>query len=401
MIPAAFILLDHLPVNPNGKVDRHKLPPPEFEHEEKLNRIEEPNDALERQLIYIWETTLGYRPVGIQDNFFDLGGHSLMAARLFTQIEQQLGVHLPLATLFQSPTVAELAQVIRQAEESKGWATLIPIRARGSKMPFFCVHNFGGEVINFSELASHLGEDQPFYGLQAQGIDGVKPPHSTIPEMATHYIEAIRGVQAHGPYYLGGYCFGGVVAYEMARQLDEQGERVALVALMDSAPPRRHLGIQASRPAHRIQNFLRNLPPWIYEFLRSGEVEIVLRRKLRLAGKKIAGTLGRPVEITPWDIIGDAVRTESLPHRQLMDVHLRALWNYATPPYSGKVTLFRIRRMPLFRAIEADFGWGQFAQGGVQVQVVPGAHYNILEEPYVKGLALKLTESLEQARQVV
>jgi amino acid adenylation domain-containing protein len=397
MIPAAFIFLEALPLNPNGKVDRKRLPLPEPERPSKKDEKEMPRDALERQLVYIWENALGVRPVGIQDNFFDLGGHSLLAARVFTQIEQLLGTRLPLATLFQAPTVAELADILRHAPDSKGWATLVPIQPQGSLPPFFCVHNFGGEVVNYAELSNRLGKDQPFYGLQAQGIDGVNPPHTTLPEMAAHYIEAMRTVQPNGPYYLGGYCFGGVVAYEMACQLHQQGEKVGLVALMDSSPPRRNLPPHLSQRQHRIGNFLRNLPAWLVEFLRSGEILIVLRRKLRISRKRLEARLGRGVEITPFDIIGDAVRTDSLPHKQLMDIHMRALWGYQVPDYPGRVTLFRIGRMPLFRAIEYDFGWSLFATGGVDVQIVPGAHYNILEEPHVPALAQKLAQSLAQA----
>jgi thioesterase domain-containing protein len=216
--------------------------------------------------------------------------------------------------------------------------------------------------------------------------------------MAAFYIEQIRSVQPQGPYYLGGYCFGGVVAYEMACQLFQQGQEVALLALMDSSPPRRHLPPQMRSGAHRVGNFLRNLPQWIADFLRSGEVWLVIRRKLRLSGKQLAKKLGRQAEITPFDIIGDAVRTESLPHKQLMDLHMRALWDYHTPQYPGRVTLFRIGRMPLFRAVEYDFGWSLFARGGVDVQIVPGAHYNILEEPHVRLLAQKLAESLERSQ---
>ena len=293
--------------------------------------------------------------------------------------------------------MAELAEVLSSAPDRHGWATVVAIQPKGSQPPFFCVHNFGGEVVNFAELSEHLGDDQPFYGLQAQGIDGVHPPHTTIPEMAAFYLEALRKIQPVGPYAIGGYCFGGVVAYEMACQLVGQGEQVALVALMDSGPPRRHLPRQGRAGLHRLQNFLRNLPAWLVDYLRSGEVMLVIRRKIRLSGKRLAGRLGRPAEITPWDVIGDAIRTESLPHKQLMDVHLRALWNYHTPQYPGRVTLFRINRMPLFRAVEVDFGWSLFARGGVDVRIVPGAHYNILEEPHVQALAQKLAESLRQS----
>lgn len=396
MIPSAFVFISEIPLTVNGKLDRKRLPLPEMDDGPKRNVSDIPQNALQRQLAYIWETSLGVRNIGIHDNFFDLGGHSLLAARVFSLIEQLLGLHLPLATLFQSPTIADLAKALEQAPDPRGWAILVPIQTRGSKPPFFCVHNFGGEVVNYAALSENLGKDYPFYGLQAQGIDGVQSPHSSLEEMAAIYIKEIRSVQDQGPYYLGGYCFGGVVAYEMACQLHQQGQQVALLALIDSSPPRRHLPPEIRTKSHRMLNFLRNLPIWIYDFLRSGEVGLVIRRKLRLAGKQVAGRLGRQTEITPFDIIGDAIRTESLPHKQLMDIHMRALWNYRTPQYPGRATLFRISRMPLFRAIDYDFGWGPFVTGGVDVQIVPGAHYNILEEPYVRALAQKLAEHLKE-----
>jgi pimeloyl-ACP methyl ester carboxylesterase len=179
----------------------------------------------------------------VKDDFFNLGGDSLSAVRLMLEIEQHFGQKLSLATLFPSSTIEHLASILRQATGSRLSSPLVAIQPSGAKPPFFCVHPIGGNVLCYLDLARHLGEDQPFYGLQASGIDGEGEPKSRIEGMAGYYIEAIREIQPQGPYLLGGWSFGGVVAFEMAQQLHSSGEQVALLALIDSSA--RHHNSQA------------------------------------------------------------------------------------------------------------------------------------------------------------
>ena len=239
MIPSAFVSVESLPLTPNGKVDRNALPAPDYTRLEQQEALVAPRDGLELQLRQIWEQVLGVRPIGIRDNFFDLGGHSLLAVRLFAQVEKVTGKRLPVAALFHAPTIEQQARLMSRQEWSAQWKSLVAIQPAGSKPPFFCVHAHDGGVLFWRDLARHLGSDQPFYALQAQGLDGRQPPHDRIDEMAAHYIKEIRALQPEGPYFIGGHCIGGLIAFEMAQQLHAQGERMGLLALFDSYAPRR------------------------------------------------------------------------------------------------------------------------------------------------------------------
>ncbi len=239
MVPSAFVVLDILPLTPNGKVDRRALPAPDASNLNLATEIVAPRNQVERQLAEIWQQILGIQTISIKDNFFDLGGHSLLAIKLFWQIEQTFGKNLPLATLFQSGTIEELSKIIcpEGSVLASNWTSLVAIQPQGSKPPFFCIHGLGGEVLCFRELAMYLGSDQPFYGLQPQGLDGKQPFLTRVEDMAAHYIREIQNVQPQGPYFLGGYSFGGIIAFEMAHQLHSQGQKVALLAMLDSSIP--------------------------------------------------------------------------------------------------------------------------------------------------------------------
>jgi amino acid adenylation domain-containing protein len=405
MIPSAFLVMDAMPLTPSGKVDRLALA---ASADFSVGRLQTragyapPHDKIEQQLCQIWEAVLGIDQVGIEDDFFELGGHSLLAIRLFTRIERELGQRLPLSTLFEAPTVARLAEYLRRTGPGADWSPLVVIQEHGSQPPFFCVHNFGGEVINLNDLAQALGADQPFIGLQAQGLDGRVEPHATIPEMAACYVQAIRSRQPAGPYYLGGFCFGGVVAYEMACQLQAQGEQVALLALFDAYAPAR---VRHGRLVGRLQRtvtFFKNLPFWWRDFLEldEGERRVVVKRRFTRIGKATLRLLGRQAQMTPRDLIGDHAHVEEAPAhvQRLMELHMLALLNYAPPEYAGRVTLFRTQRIPLFTYVSPDTGWGSIVHQGVEIVITPGAHQNILRPPYVQELAKRLSQSLQQAR---
>ncbi|MFP2934767.1 phosphopantetheine-binding protein, partial [Pyxidicoccus sp. 3LG] len=205
MVPAAFVSLTALPLNANGKVDRKALPAPQA-LEAPTAAYVAPRDALELLLARTWESVLGVQSVGVRSNFFELGGHSLLAVRLMAAVRQTTGRQLPLATLFQAPTVEQLALRLRR-EDSGVWSPLVPfgLASTGSNAPFFCVHPVGGNVLAYAELARLLGPDQPFYGLEARGLDGTSAPLGTVEEMATEYVKALRTVQPSGPYFLGGW----------------------------------------------------------------------------------------------------------------------------------------------------------------------------------------------------
>jgi amino acid adenylation domain-containing protein len=239
MLPSVFVTLKSMPLTPNGKVDRRALPAPDQAELASKGVFSAPKDAVESRLVQIWESVLGIRPIGITDNYFELGGHSLVAVRLMKRIEEAFGKTLPIATLLQAPTIEQLAALLRQKGGVPAWSCLVPIQTAGSKPPFFCIHGANGAVVRFHSLSKYLGADQPFYGLQASGLEAGQPCHTRAEDMASGYLQQIRKVQPEGPYLLGGYSFGGAIAYEMARQLAVQGQEHTTVVLFDTNFPGR------------------------------------------------------------------------------------------------------------------------------------------------------------------
>jgi len=236
MVPSYFIFLEQFPLTANKKVDRGALPPPDFEHNSGGSGYEQPRNGMEVQLTALWQQVLEVQEIGVHDNFFDLGGNSLKAAQLFFQLETVFGKQLPLATLFQAPTIAELAEVLTRAHWEPPWQSLVAIRPGGTGTPLFTVPGVGGNVLVFANIARLLGSEQPIYGLQARGLDGKELPFISVPEMAQHYVEQIKKIQPEGTYLIVGVCTGGLIAYEMGQQLAAQG-RPATVFMMDTWHP--------------------------------------------------------------------------------------------------------------------------------------------------------------------
>lgn len=368
MVPSAFVLLEAMPKTPNGKVDRRGMPAPKPADFAAANEYVAPTDDLEKQLIKIWATVLGKDAIGIRDNFFDLGGHSLLAARLMHRIEQTLGQRLPLAALLQAPTVEQLAAQLRQEGWSASWSSLVAIQPEGSRPPFFCVHGVGGNVLGFRDLARHIGNDQPFYALQPQGLDGKRPCLTSVAEMAERYIREIRRVQPEGPYRIGGYSFGGLVAYEMAQQLRTQEQEISLLALFDTYP-----GKMESR-ASQMRN-LSKLP------LKEAVTFIVKK------GSFVLMTLQKRLEL------------RMLPRalRNVRQACARAAAGYDVQPYDGQVTLFRVKEKSAGSLDDPYAIWWRVAAGGVDLREISGDHLSLLKEPQVRLLAEELNSALEHS----
>ncbi|MBK8552596.1 MAG: amino acid adenylation domain-containing protein [Ignavibacteria bacterium] len=237
MIPSDYIKLDEMPLTATGKINHRELPSPDFIRINESSNYEEPKDSLELQLTKIWEKVLGISPIGIKDNFFNLGGNSLLALRLFGYIEKLTGKRLALSILFDSPTIEELALILKNEGWTPPWKSLVPVKSGGSKLPFFCVPPAGGTALHFQNLVGYISDDQPMYVLESIGLDGQEPPHTNLEEMAAHYIKEIQTLQPDGPYLLGGRCFGGRVVFEMAQQFVKLGQKVALLAIFDTWPP--------------------------------------------------------------------------------------------------------------------------------------------------------------------
>ena len=235
MLPSVFVALDEFPINRNGKIDRTSLPAPDHERTDMSGAYVKPRDPLEYQLVQIWEELFDIRPIGIRDNFFDLGGHSLLSVRMMDRIEQVIGKKLPLATLFSGATIENLAKVLLKQESESGRSPLIQVQAGGTKKPFFYLHgDFNGGGLYCLSLARHLGSDQPFYALQPHGLDDQSIPE-TIEAMAEYHLKTLRNFQPEGPYLLGGHCNGGLIAFEMARRLEAAGAKVELLVMICAA----------------------------------------------------------------------------------------------------------------------------------------------------------------------
>jgi thioesterase domain-containing protein/acyl carrier protein len=351
-----------------------------------------PRDELELQLTKVWEKVLGHRPVSVTDNFFDLGGQSLLAVRLFAQIEKIVGKKLPIATLFQAPTIEQLADIIRQQEWSVSWKSLVAIQPGGWRPPFFCVHAHDGGVLFWRDLARHMRSDQPFYAFQARGLDGSEPPLNRIEELAAHYIKEMRTLQPDGPYFIGGHCLGGLIAFEMAQQLHADDERVALLALFDCYAPRRPKSAGSFRVnlyAYKILRILELIKVYVGNFM-------LLERRERLPYMR--ATSNRALYklymwCFPWV---SAARTR----KAILRAGSVAARKYGPKTYLGRVTLFRASQLPAGSSRDSQMGWESLTAGGLEVHIIPGYFGQIIREPRVRLLARQFTACLLKEQQM-
>ena len=366
MVPSAFVALDAMPMTPNGKINRRGLPEPEFDVPSSETAVA--SDALQWQLTRIWQEVLEKKQIGIRDNFFELGGHSLVAARLMHRIGQEIGKTLPLAMLFESPTIEQLATALGQDGWSRYWSSLVPIQPTGSHPPFFCVHGVGGNVIGLRELGQCMAPDYPFYGLQSQGLDGTRPCHKTIEEMALHYIHEIRNVQPIGPYFLGGFSFGGLVAYEMAQQLRAGGEDVGLLVLFDTYPgnltaeDNSFLGLLIHL---KWRNLFRDLPK---------VVEKRIRRRMKWWRRRVQPAL--------WDVRNSNTAAHN---------------SYVLRPYEGRTSLLRAGKKSLRGSKDPHAAWNDLI-ANLEIHEIPGDHFDILVQPHVNRLAECLKSCVDRSR---
>jgi phthiocerol/phenolphthiocerol synthesis type-I polyketide synthase E len=349
-------------------------------------------DAAGGKLLRIWQQQLGVEDITPDQNFFDLGGDSSLAVRMFAEVEKIFGIKLPLATLYDAPTVAELARVIDGEVASVGWSPLVEIQPLGSRPPLFCMHGAGGTVLMYRDLSRRLGKDQPFYGLQAQGLDGSCAPLTTIEEMAAVYVKEIKKVQPSGPYFVSGYCMGGTIAYEVAQQLHQQGETVAVLGLFDTMNWHEiplNLWSKACYWGQRILFHAGSF--WGLDFAGKKKffqekVEI-LKDRIPVWQGTLQGMFGKP-------------RTAALSTPGLLahiwGVNDRASWNYVPKPFAGVITDIRPEKQYwIFDRLE--YKWKQLAQGRENVIILPVNPATMLVEPFVEHLAAAVRRAMDSA----
>jgi amino acid adenylation domain-containing protein len=371
MIPASFVFLDAFPLNTNGKLNRRALPNPKMSSNGSAST--EPADQIEERLRDIFRSVLGVSTVGVNDDFFDVGGHSLTAAHLFREINICFNLDLPLATLFHAPTVRRLAQLIRDTEVEKMSAPIVRIQPNGSRGSIYGIGAVDGEVIVFRGLALELGLDQPLYGLQPFRLLG---PLATVERLAAAYIEELRKTGETEPFCLLGYSFGGLVAVEMARQLQSKGVAPPLVLLIDTAYPAGCRANEAWSERFERYRFL-----WKQVVRGRGVSHFVERVKYGFAqlAHQASSTSGIPLPNSANDV---------------SSLQLLASESYRIKSYGGRVHLFRAETQIEFLAGGEDLGWSGVLSDLV-VEAVPGDHGTINTGTNLKILARKLKKCLQ------
>jgi thioesterase domain-containing protein/acyl carrier protein len=398
MVPSAIVVLEELPLTPNGKIDRKTLLELRVERSAESSYIA-PRTAVEQRLVAIWEDELDITPIGVGDDFFDLGVTSIVAARVFARLERELATEMPLGALFQAPTIERLALLVEnRAQPGDGrWTSLVPIQPNGSRPSLFCVHGGAGTILHLQPLARRLGPEQPFYGLQARGLYGGATPSRTVEEMSAHYLRELRTVQPNGPYYLGGYCFGAIVAFDMAQCLLRDGEDVDLLVVFNGPSPSwiARYGSIGGQPSKRA---LSPAPP-----------------SRRLA-RRVVGVLTSPAKIRRWmlhlawrfrarfvdrlrwsmTIALDRPLPEDIREIAFLELAARAERRYKPSPYPGRMVVFYGDGVYEDPAL----GWTGLASS-VDTIAVPGPHRGnrtLMAEPAVDVVAGRLKEILATAR---
>jgi aspartate racemase len=388
MLPASLTRLHTLPLTENGKVDRKQLLEIAQRNIARQTTYVPPSDVLEVELITIWEKILGVPRIGVRDDFFELGGHSLLAARMFARIEEKLGKRMPLATMFQAPTIEKLAQIMRAEGFSAHWSVVVPIQEHGSKPPLFLVHGLLCNVLSFYRLRQYIAADQPLYGIQAYGMDSGRASFASIPDMAAFYIKEMRAVQPRGPYFLGGFSAGGLVTHEMARQLNEMGEHVQFLALFDSY-------VEAVG-GYWFKSFYSKRARKMVVLALYSSIQTVKRRGVILVFKGKVRSMGVNLRIMLWLLMGKMLGKKSgEPAPQSLtprEAFTRAIRIHKPQPYSGSAVSFR---SPTLDLLDPTEGWERYITGKVQHQEIYGGHDDIFSEPHIAGLARQLMQALE------
>ncbi len=361
-----------------------------------VENLIQPATPLELKLTTIWETVFGRNGISVTDNFFEIGGKSILAVRLFAQIEKQLGHNLPPITLLQHPTIRDISNLISGEVENKKWESLIPIRSEGTKKPLFCLHAKGGHVFFYNAMVGHLSKDQPVYALQPKGLDGIEPLYESIEQMAESYIEEILSIQPEGPYNLLATCFSNAVGLEIAHQLKQKGSQIALLAMVDASPGNQDNYLTQQQNNGLISKVIRNLKE--KSLLENGKK--IAKKIIKKSQKKKELTLSeqekRMLKIessSGTEIVLNEQEKRLLSVQRSLDQIFK---KYVRKPYDGEITL--IRSSEFSQRADKDFhvkGWEDLVvEENLNVLVVSGHHRTLFIEPEVQGLAKELEKRL-------
>ncbi len=390
MVPAMYMPLDSFPLNTNGKLDRKALPTPVAPSTYVSDYNKPFEDEWSSKLATLWRQILQTSSISQTDNFFELGGDSLLAAQLSNHIEQTFNQPFPVANLFKAPTLKAMITLLKENTSYKPGQVLVPIQPQGNRPPLFCLHTKTGSVFDYYGLAKYLERDQPVYGIQAKWVDNQEldwdliSQHSCdrVETMARDYIQTIQTLQPQGPYYLCGYSFGGLLAYEIAQQLSTQGHIIGLLALFDTY---NHAGEWFHEPLSlRLQNAINKIQ------------KLSWHEKLAYGQEKLK-------RITTISLQSPSQSNQKILEKFSTQAKVceTALKHYCPKPYDGELTLFRAEHPPAaygYQAIKIDrnLGWHQVVTGKINIQPMACHHFVITDEPHIQTLSEKLQDLLNE-----
>ena len=385
MIPTYFVILNQMPLTENGKIDRKALPTPDPEQQSPT--LSPPESDNEKLLTKIWQDQLGLSNIGIEDNFFNLGGHSLIAVMIISLIRKETGKNLPLGSLFNNPTIAQLAKLLDETTIEEQFESLVPLKTGGSRNPLYIVHGMGSTVFKFRNLANKLHPEQPVYGFQARGIDGTTTPSESIEEMAKHYLEEMLKHNPEGPYVLSGYSLGGLVAVEMARQLKLMNKKVALLAVFDSFIIKNNqLAPGLYKSLHKT---FSRFAKFIYTFsLLAHEPQRTIRHKIYSLKRGIMKLLGQEV----GNETGLDHNFDHIGH--VMEYNYIAVERYRAKYYDGDLHIFKARKAATYLSDFKYLGWKPYVKH-IHLHMIEGDHLYIFDNAYNDRFAKELQEVLD------
>lgn len=374
MIPAIYVEMDEFPLTNSLKTDRKALPKPDLDSMVSEREFELPKSEIEEKLMLIWKEILGLKKVSTNEDFFELGGHSLVAVGLIARIQKDFGKKLPLTSLFQNSTIQKLADLIKGkgCDKNAKWSSLIPIRPEGKKAPIYLVHGGGLHVLFYQTLTKFLDKDQPVYALQAKGLNGIEEPLETIEEMAAHYIKEILEQNPTGPYNLAGYSLGGLIAYEMTRQLKALGKEVKVLAMLDAVA--RHETDSNSKFKKNLRKAKFYLELMMKDPINTAKYKAeVLKMQLLHKKGKVDMPFGE-TQINPSENAGH------LAGKRVFEKSMAAFQNYLLKPSKVHIDLFKAKDQMFYLSDPDYYGWNKFAKHGVEVHEIEGNHMTLFEE---------------------
>ena len=390
MVPNTFVRIEKMPLTPNGKTERKSLPEPDVDRLDTGVAFIAPETDLEKKLAVIWQKVLGLAEVGVTDSFFDLGGDSLLAVNIVLEVERELDRMLPFSVFYNSATIRHMADWLQGGGEEMPDQDVICFMAEGTKPPLFCLPGRGGTAFSYRGLAELLNDDRPVYALQYPGLHGNEQPYDNLEDLARELLGRIRRIRPDGPILLAGYSFGGLVAYEVAQQLKQQGGDVPYLAMFDTTVP------GAIRPRPKLQRFLLHL-----KGLTPGIAMIRLRQVIsKVVNTKKNGSVSARDhwfdDTTPIPV-GEGQITDAL--SRLHEATLHARRTYRPRPSGGDMCLFKSSLEPdwmRFVTVAEDNGWRDLVQGRVRVYPIPGGHLELFDNAHAKVLAEQVRISLNQ-----